>query len=227
VRSEGFGLTLGYQSGLAGGRALGGASTDYQATAHGTYSAPLRGLRLSALALPDASTGAVFQRQPGLCGGQSVASFGQATPITLRGDFAWAGSTMSQSYSMGATYTQVDLAGSIHLPLLNGQPAGPGLYATHVSLTAQSPGTCISSGGTFGVANEQLAGTQVAVEPGPLATFDYHELVNHRLGSAYGTGWTIQEIERVYRAGDTAFLVRGDGTTEKFQPRPYPHYLAQ
>ena len=227
VRGEDFGLTLGYDSGLAAGRSLGAAPTDYQAAPHAAHAVSVRGLRFNALSIPTATSGAATPRRPGLCGAQASASLGQATPIPLRADFAWAGSTMSQSFSMGATQTQADFGGFINLPIQDGQVAGPGLYATHVVVNAQSPGTCVSSGGTFGVSNEQSPGTQLALEPGPLATFDYHELVNHRLSSPYGAGWTVQEIERVYRAGDVAFLVKGDGSDEKFRPRAYPHYLTQ
>jgi RHS repeat-associated protein len=225
VRNEDFGLTLGYDSGLAAGRTLGAAPTDYQSASHAAHAASVAGVRVTALSLPSASNGVATPRQPGLCGAQSVAALGQAIPIPLRADFAWAGSTMTQTFSMGATHTQADFGGFINLPVQDGAVAGPGLYVTHVVLTAQSPGACVASGGTFGVSDEQSPGTQLAVEPGPLATFDYHELVNHRLSSPYGTGWTVQELERVYRAGDVAFLVKGDGSSEKFRPRAYPHYL--
>jgi RHS repeat-associated protein len=227
VRDEDFGITLGYDSGLAASRWLGAPPTDYQAAPHASHAVAVRGLRLSALAVPSGASGTTLATQPGLCGAKPVASFGQTTPIPLRADFSWAGSTTTQSFLMGATQTQADFGGFINLPTQAGQVAGSGLYATHVVVTAQTPSACVGSGGTFGVTNEQTAGTQLPLEAGPLATFDYHELVHHRLSSPYGTGWTIQELERVYRAGDTAFLVKGDGSSEKFRPRAYPHYLSQ
>jgi RHS repeat-associated protein len=227
VRSEDFGVTLGYDSGLAASRTLGAAPTDYQAAPHATHAIPVRGVRLGAITLPDASVANGTPRQPGLCGAQSIASFGQASPISLHAEIARGGSTSTQSFVMAANYTQVDFSGFIDLPVQNGQVAGSGLYATHVVVTADSPGACVASGGTFGVANVQSAGTQLAVGPGPLATFDYHELVHHRLSSPYGTGWTIQELSRAYRAGDVAFVTKGDGSSEKFRPRAYPHYLTQ
>jgi hypothetical protein len=227
VRSEDFGLTLGYDSGLAAGRTLGAAPTDYQAAPHATHAIPVRGFRLGALTLPDASLSGGTAHQPGLCDPQSIASFGQATPIALRAEIARAGSTTTQSFPMASNNSQADFSGFIDLPVQDGQVAGSGLYPTHVVVTSDALSACVASGGTFGVANVQSAVTQLAVQPGPLATFDYHELVQHRLSSAYGTGWTIQELERVYRAGDVAFLAKGDGSSEKFLPRAYPHYIAR
>jgi RHS repeat-associated protein len=227
VRSEDFGITLGYNSGLAAGRALGAAPTDYQASPHASHAVSVRGLRVSAVCLPGAYVSTAIPRQPGLCGLQTTCSFGQATPIPLRADLSSAGSTNTQSFAMGGNYQQADFGSFIDLPVQGSQVASPGLYATHLVLKAQSPGACVSSGGTFGVTDMQGTGTQLPVEPGPLATFDYHELVNHRVSSPYGTGWTIQELERVYRAGDVAFLVKGDGSSEKFRPRAYPKTLAQ
>ena len=227
VRSEDFGISLGYDSGLAASRTLGAAPTDYQAAPHATHAIPVRGVRLGALTLPDASASAGTPQQPGLCAAQSTASFGQATPIALHAEIARGGSTTTQSFTMSANYAQADFSGFIDLPVQDGQVAGSGLYTTHVVITADSPGACVASGGTFGVANTQAAVTQLAVAPGPLATFDYHELVHHRLSSPYGTGWTVQELSRVYRAGDVAFLTKGDGSSEKFRPRAYPHYISR
>jgi hypothetical protein len=231
VRSEDFGITLGYDSGLAASRSLGAAPTDYQAATHASHAVSVRGIRLNAVCAPSAAApggdrGSPTLGRPGLCDAQPSCALGQATPIPLRADFAWAGSTTTQSFTMGGNFKQADFSGFIDLPLQNGQVASSGLYATHVVVNARYPGACVSSGGTFGVADAQATGTQLPLEPGPLATFDYHEMVNHRISSPYGTGWTIQELERVYRAGDVAFLAKGDGSSEKFRPRAYPTFLA-
>ena len=50
------------------------------------------------------------------------------------------------------------------------------LAGTHVVVTADSPGACVASGGTFGVANVQSAGTQLPIGPGPLATHPWFHL---------------------------------------------------
>ena len=226
VRGEDFGVTLGYDSGLAAGRTLGAVPSDYEASPHTSHAVTVRGLRVSALSVPS-GFGGTTGRQPGSCAAQPVASLGQSPPISLRADLALGGSTASQSFSMGANYTQADFSGFINLPVQGGQVTDSGLYAAHVVVSAQTSGACVTSGGTFGVTNESSPGTQLPLESGPLATFDYHELVHHRLSSPYGTGWTIEELERVYRAGDTAFLVKGDGSNEQFRPRAYPHYITQ
>ena len=228
VRSEDFGVTLGYDSGLAGGRALGAAPSNYQAITHASHAVPLAGFRLRALSVPAASVDRSVPtvRRPGLCGTQATTSFGQPGGIPLRADIAWAGSTTSQIFTMGPTHTEADFSGFVDLASADGQVPSAGIYTAHVVVNAQSPTTCITSGGTFGVSDEQAtANTSIATESAPMATFDYPEFVNHRVSSAYGTGWTVQELERVYRAGDVAYLAKGDGSQEKFRPRAYPHVL--
>ena len=232
VRNQEFGITFAYDSGLAGGSAQGAAPNDYQAVGHSGHAVSVRGLRLSAVCVPAATAaggdrGAPAARRPGVCAAQPSCSLGQAGGIPLRADFSWAGATTTQSFSMDADHRQADFTGFIDLPERAGQVPSPGLYATHVVVNAQSPGACVSSGGAFGVSDDaQSLGSDLAIEPGPLATFDYHELVNHRLASPYGAGWTIRELEHVYRAGDVAFLARGDGAAERFRPRAYPTPLS-
>ena len=52
-----------------------------------------------------------------LCAPQAVSSLEQATPIPVRADFAWAGSTRSQCFYIGAYYTHTDFGGFINLPV--------------------------------------------------------------------------------------------------------------
>jgi RHS repeat-associated protein len=93
-------------------------------------------------------------------------------------------------------------------------------------LRSQSAGSCVASGGTFGVSDFASAGTQTALEDGPLATVESRALVHHRLTSPFGAGWAISDVSRVYRDGDLAYLVAGGGEVENFAPRAHARSLA-
>ena len=110
VRNEAFGITLGYDSGLAGGRSQGAAPNDYQAVGHSRHAVSVRGLRLSAVTVPAATAargdrGFPVPRRPGLCGAQLTSSFGQPGGIPLRADFAWAGAiSEARCHAEGAAW---------------------------------------------------------------------------------------------------------------------------
>jgi YD repeat-containing protein len=224
VRSEDFSLALSYDSGLAGSRELGVAGSDYAAVAHAPFSVSLDPLRLEAIATPRASDRSVPTLQPGVCPGTPgvlQTAFGQATPIPFVVEQAVAGATFSDTVMLGAKNKEAETGAFLHLPLVGAEVPGSGLYVARTVVRAQSPGACITSGGTFGVSTDTATPVQTNLEPGPLATFDRHVLVNHRVSSPFGAGWAVRELSRVYRAGDVAFLAGGDGGTEYFRPRAY------
>lgn len=233
VRDEDFGITLTYDSGLAAARTLGGPPSDYEAVAHSSTAISTRPLRLEAICVPSATSaggrsGVPAARQPGLCSapGGFGCRLGQEAPISLEVARSWAGSTTSQSVIVGALNSEADFGAYLDVPLVDGKLAPPGLYTAHVSVDARTPGSCITAGVTFGVADESAPRIQLPLEPGPLASWDYHVLLNHRFASAFGAGWAVDGVSRVHRAGDVAFLVNGDGSEEKFAPRAYPRRVA-
>jgi YD repeat-containing protein len=231
VRDEEFGITLAYDSGLAGARRLGAAPSDQLAADHSSFAVAVRPLRVQALCLPAASTGTSTAQQPGLCSGAGSpavpsCSLGQASPIPLSIEQSLAGSTATESFSMGSANAAAESGSYVNLPRVGTEVPSPGLYVARAVVRAQTPGACITSGGTFGVSDEQAPRVQTNLEPGPLGTFERHVLLNHRVSSPFGAGWTVREIEHVYRAGDVAVLARGDGGEESFHPRAYVRRLA-
>src|SRR5204862_1715969 len=90
-----------------------------------------------------------------------------------------------------------------------------------VELRAQTPGSCIAAGSTFGVSDPAAARTQTSLENGPLSTFDMMTFVHHRVTSPFGAGWTVNEVSRVYRDGDVAYVVSGNSGAEHFHPRAH------
>lgn len=222
VRDEDVGVTLAYDSGFAASRTIGAAPSDYSAIAHDSLSVPLRPLRMTAVSIPagvDRSQPAV---QPGACPSFLPSTgLGQGSGTPLVFTQAMGGSTSTETVTVGGANAQADTMAFFHLPLVNGQPASTGFFSARLSATAVTSTSCVSSGGTFGVSNEQGALTQVSLQPGPLATFDRRVLVAHRASSAYGAGWSIEGMARIYRAGGVAYRVGSNGRTEVFRPRAF------
>jgi RHS repeat-associated protein len=225
VRSEDFSLTLTYDSGLAGSRELGAAPSDYGAVGRDVLSVSIDPLRMRVVPVPASSTNSFVGRQPGLCAPSATSALGQLPPIPLVFEQTIAGSTSTETFTVSDRNKEAESGRFLHLPLAGAVPSSPGLFTAHAVVRAQSPGSCIASGGTFGVMDALAAGVQTNLEPGPLATFDRHVLVNHRSSSPFGKGWAIAEASRVYKSGDTAYLTNGDGSTESFRPRAYPRLL--
>jgi len=227
IKNEDFGIHLTYQSGLAGGRRLGASPANYGAVSHSTFAVSVRGTRFELNAVPRAS-GNVPVAQPGRCADPLAPpmSFGGSPPIPLTLTQSVAGATTTETFAMGPLNTEAEFGGYVDLPILSPTSASSsGLYRTHMVLRAQTPGSCVASGGTFGVNDFSAPGTQTSLEDGPLATIDTYTLVHHRLTSPFGAGWAVGDVSRVYREGDLAYLVSGAGDVERFAPRAHAKSL--
>jgi len=229
VRGEDFAITLGYESGLAASRRLGTTPEDYAAVAHSGFAVSLRPMTIASFCPPRASSGgASFGAQPGLCAPESarICALGQSTPIPLTVTRSVAGSTAVETVPVGANASEAEIGGFITLPQVSStESASSGLFVERVTVTAQTPSACITSGTTFGVVDPDAVGEQAALEPAPLATLERHVLLQHRLTSPYGAGWSVRNVARVYRAGDSAHRVTGSGDDELFKPRAHARTL--
>ena len=147
VKNEDFGISLTYQSGLAGGRRLGASPSDYGAVSHATFGVAVRGTRFEINSVPLAS-GSTPVTQPGRCASPFAPplSFGGSPAVPLSLTRAIAGATSTETYPMGAVDTQAEFGGYVDLPMLSPTSAtGSGLYRTQMILRSQTAGSCLGS----------------------------------------------------------------------------------
>ncbi len=230
VRNEDFAITLAYDSGKAASRTLGESGADYASVARSTFAVPLRAVRFSAECLPSGPSlsGAGPLGMPGACAVQSVCSLGGAVPTPLTLAMNVAGMTVSRTVTLGQANNEAELDAFLRVPLAKATDvASRGLYPAHLEVRAQTGSACITSSTTFGVSDPSAARTQTSLEDGPLASIDMHVFVDHRVSSPFGAGWAVSELSRLFIAGDVAFLSKGHGTTEHFQPRAHVRPFGQ
>jgi hypothetical protein len=106
----------------------------------------------------------------------------------------------------------IDVGYFIQLPVDGDTVTGP--------RSGQNTGACVGGGGgTFGISDPNAPPVQTELEEGPWVNLTRRVLLHHRHASAFGSGWVLREVSRLYRNGDMATLVHGDGQEEEFRPR--------
>jgi RHS repeat-associated protein len=237
TRDESFGLSLHYDSGLAGPRKLGpgGGSS---APTPGPSRPATSGLSVSVPAVTVQSfcvargASGPSATQPGQCvvaGGSCGGSVAD-----LRGIVQLLGLQFDQMRRANEGSTEAAFGGWVDLPLAgDGTVPATGFVTQTVKLNSVfAPGSgsaCTSSGGTFAVPDAFAARVQIAAsDDGPAMSATRKVLLHHRFSSPYGAGWAIHEVSRLYVAGPgQAVLVGGDGQEEEFRPRARVSTLPQ
>lgn len=222
TRGRALGLTLNYDSGLAGSRRFDyGTSTNHPMGAvHGSsLTVAVEGSRSETKCVPRGSVsgatgGAVNACVVGACAFSTV-----VTPIRIQQSLP--GMTIDNDQTLDPNQTTAESGSFLTVPLDDAQePIGPSFVTrtTRIQVGANS-GCAGTSVRTFGVDNDAL-GTPASVESGAMAELKQKVLVHHRYSSPFGAGWGISEIDRLFVADpDHVILVNGDGIEEEFRPR--------
>lgn len=212
-----FGLSLNYDSGLAGSRRIGASPTDLGAVPHGTL-----GVAMTASArtecVPRGGSGPASLR-PGECA-SFVGSCGTGGGA-MTFDVGALGTTLHQERNTASNAIEGTSGGYLDVPLTdNGGVTESGFVTSSLAVGVGAASQCAANGGTFGVADAFAARVQLPAEDaGPYVKAQRRVFFHHRFASPYGAGWGITEISRVYRDSDTAVVVGGDGREEYFRPR--------
>lgn len=224
IRGRAFGITLNYDSGLAGSRKFdyGPATTHTQgAVPQSSFTVALRGTRITSECVANgggASGGGGNSCVAGSC------ILGSALSTPIRFDHNLPGATASNDQTLDPNQTSAESGTFLTVPLDDQTvPIGSGFLNHNAVITAGGGGACAAgaqSTVTFGGDSTQGAGVNVPLDPGPIAEYEQRVLVHHRHASPFGAGWGISEVGRLFVDGpDHVILVNGDGQEEDFRPR--------
>ena len=226
-----YGVTLNYNSGLAGSRVYGQRTGDGVTTkasvGHGTAMQAPTAMVLTAECVSASSAGGCGS---GGCGGIAISTEQVSWTMKWRG----AGSESTTSGTAPGSAKEIELPGGFVIPKSDpSHIAGSGFLQTHIQLSLPgryrtAAGTCVGGGGTFGVQQSNMPTYSVpGLESGPAVEMSRHVFIHHRYSSPFGAGWGISEIDRAYvdPAADQVIVVRGDGREESFVPRHVPRVV--
>jgi RHS repeat-associated protein len=219
ARGDDFGLTLHYDSGLAGSRRIGASSEALAAIPRGSL-AVATSVSAHTECVPRGGGGAA-SLTPGQCA-SVVGSCGTGGG-TMMVDVRMLGGAFRRERDTAADATEAAFGGYVEAPLADdGTIAQTGFVSSQISLSVAAASSCAANGGTFGIADAFAPRFQLpAQDVGPYASASRKVFFHHRFASPYGAGWGVSEIDRVYHQGDTAVLVSGEGREELFHPRAY------
>ncbi len=221
VRGEDIGLTLHYDSGLAGSLRLGTPPTNTSSAIPMTSLAvAVAGPKMETFCVPR-GVDPPASSSPGQCSGV-VGSCGPGAAMSVGANIEMLGLQNAAIEALEQKIRQFEIGGWMNLPQADGgKPAAPGYFPQTVSVKLSGGGgSCAGSGGSFAVSDPKAPRVQLATpNDGPWMVFPRKTLVHHRFSSSLGSGWGIQETSRVFRNGDTAAIVHGDGQQEDFLPR--------
>ena len=200
VRNQPFGVTLHYDSGLAGSRHFNDGSGSSVITSGvvspSGYDAPVQSTSITAQCVPRSSAGAAGKAKDscnaGTCSLSSTATNIQATEKAL-------GTKLKLNKSLLAGLTTVDSGGFINVPLdQNGNPIDSSFVQQSMDLNVQVSTTCSGSGTVvFGNNSPDNIPQTANLTPSPIS-YDQKVFVHHRFTSPYGAGWSIPDVDRIY-----------------------------
>ncbi|MCW5777488.1 MAG: hypothetical protein KIS87_13710, partial [Phycisphaeraceae bacterium] len=222
---EDLGLTLHYDSSLAGSRKLGPAPQAHGAAVPiGSLAVSVSSAQAKVECIPRGSLSGT-STSPGSCSSIIVGTCGTGG-VTIRGRLGLLASEQANLVSTPTNATEVALSGGwVDVPLTSGGSTSSaalsqtGLVSQSVAISGGSASACVGSGGTFAVSDALASRVQVNAPSGPLMQLTRKVLLHHRFTSSFGSGWALREISRLYADGDYAVLVGGDGQEEEFRPR--------
>lgn len=228
---EDFGVSLQYDSGLAGSRKLGGTPSTTTGTPavlpSGSLAVSVSGMKVKTQCVSRGSGGGSATSADG-CSGSGVVGSCEGGHAVFAAGLGALGA--DQSSTLQNPDNAKELGGDaswIEVPLAtDGTPdsssplARTGLIPQKMSVTSKGAQTCASGGGSFGVADPLNANRfSFLGASGAVAVLTRKVLLHHRFTSPFGSGWAIGEISRAYFDGDHAFVVNGSGQEEEFHPR--------
>ena len=177
-RSTPYGVTLNYNSGLAGSRPLASSSqTNRDSTAVGSthVSVAVQSSLFGAVCVPRGSSGS--SGAPGACSAGSCSLGGSTVSYSVQSYFG-SGSNKTDA-DLAAGTKAMDVGAWVDLPSdSNGDPIGSSFITQHAVLEAGGTGACVSGGGTFGVSDLGTNPQQTSLDPGPVASIDRHVFVH-------------------------------------------------
>jgi len=234
VLGASFGVTLNYKSSLAASTPMGrGPSQNAQAVPASGVAVPHVSTRAVATCVARGGGGGGSSGRCGGGGGGGGAAcrLGSNGSAQLSLNLLVGGGSSEEDVTVDPMDTMVEVGNFMGLPLGNDADLPRSAFFPLAfrlgGVSSGGGGTCVGSGGTFGVNGPPLAPVDVDVETPPLVDIVRPVLVHHRHASPFGTGWGIGEAERLFRAAasDYAELVHGDGTHETFRPRAFSRLL--
>jgi RHS repeat-associated protein len=224
-----YGVTLNYNSGLAGSRTLGtGPSGSAQAVPSAGVAVSVRSQTFSKMCAAQEAAASLIAANPGSCGLGSCNLGATLTVTPWNIGINWMGLQQSQTINYPPNASSMDVGTWVDLPL--GQDGstttGSGFVTQQITAALQTGSSSASSpacvvAGAFGSPNFGQV-TPSNLQPGPALSVQRQVLVYHRHNSPFGAGWAIEELPRLYvppGSSDYATLVRGDGSEEDFKPR--------
>ncbi|MCC7535272.1 MAG: hypothetical protein IT379_03620 [Deltaproteobacteria bacterium] len=226
-RSDGreLGVTLSYDSGLAGSRALGTAppsSTGGVLPDVGPDTS-MSGLSMETKCLPAAAAAPA-----GGC-----ATGGSCAPSYVMTEVDILGRRQREEAKIAAINARTESGYYFSLPSnADGSTPAPGHAPVNTRYSSAGGGECVGGGAEFSArASDQQTVTMppasnVDVERG---SFEGYQLVYHRRASPYGAGWGLTEIPELFAppTRDQVDLVSGDGQVERFQFGVRPETYAE
>lgn len=227
---ERFGVSLHYDSGLAGSRSIGAATappTAYNATSPTSVAVSMSGGRIQAECVMPRPGGAEGTA-PGTCSSGTPCRLG-TTSVAFPIQVNWSGgaSTQTESVTPPPNTGSIEFGSYIQLP--NGaSPPATGFMRTTMTTLIQTSSACLDAAvsneqvRTFGTSNTALPGTQTSGVAQSPVTIETRQLLHHRHNSPFGAGWAVSNVHRLFRdspTGDRADLVWGTGQEETFRPR--------
>jgi RHS repeat-associated protein len=222
TRGQRIGLTLNYDSGLAGSHRFDYGTTTTQsftAVPSTAQTVPTEGSRSEVRCVP---RGTVSGSTGGAVNACVVGACAFTTAVVQVKYKNWmAGMTVDNDQILDANQTAAESGTFVNVPLDEGQqPVGPSFLTRRTRIEVGANTSCAStSGGTFGV-DQNALGTTSSLESGAVAELDQKVFIHHRFTSPFGAGWGVSEIDRLFVADpDHVIAVSGDGREEEFRPR--------
>jgi len=230
-RGRDYGVSLNYNSGLAGSRTLGGGggtatSTPSQAAPPSGVSVAIKSSSASAFCVSQDRAAAVVASSPGSCEGGtcSLSTIGYSL-WQMNMNTMGTQNTAQTSPPVGSF--AMELTNTVSLPLLpDGTLPSSGFVPQQKTLqvpaiTSGTHSAC-AAGGALGSPNGGGPTAPVSADPGPIMQVVEEVLVYHRHNSPFGPGWAVSDLPRLYPEPQAlhSVLVRGDGSQEDFRPRP-------
>ncbi len=220
-----YGITLNYNSGLAGSRSLATGTptqTQGQAVPSTGVAVAIRSSSFQRFCVPQDRAAALVAASPGSCGGGSCGLM-SVTGWSLNSSMF--GSSSQVNATPTANATAIDFGTWVDLPLLpDGTIPASSFYSQHfqagVGQTGGGQSACLT-GGAFASGNINGPLQPANVGTGPLVDIQQQVFVHHRHSSPLGPGWAVADVTRLYPEphADHVVLVGGDGSEEDFRPR--------
>lgn len=222
ARGQKLGLTLNYDSGLAGSRRFDyGTTTTHPLNAIGgsSFTVATDGSRSETRCVPRGSTSGASGGSVNACVVGACVFSTVVVPVHFKN---WmAGMTLDNDQILDANQTTAETGTFITVPLDDAQqPIGPSFLTrtTRIEVGANT-GCAATSTQTFGN-DGNSSGTPASLESGAVAELKQKVFIHHRYTSPFGAGWGISEVDRLFQADpDHVIVVNGDGIDEEFRPR--------